>query len=560
MGIASLRLGTKAARLAALELIRTNIMLADANLNITYLNRPLRSFMMEVERDLRKELPNFRVDTLIGSNIDIFHKNPRHQREILRTLTTTHSATIQIGPHVFDLLVVPLVRGSRRTGYLLEWADATERLKNIDCSAQIAAFSRAQAIIEFTPDGIIRNANTNFLGAMGYTLDEIVGKHHSIFMDRAEAATPQYQAFWKALADGAHQTGEFRRFHKSGKVIWIHGAYNPIPDDKGRIVKVVKFCVDVTKRVEGVNQIGSALNLLAQGKLTQRLDKPLLPELDQLRLDLNSAIDALDKTMKTVATTSHSVQSVTEEILGSANDLSRRTEQQAANLEQTAAALDQITATVKKAAEGARHARDVVRGAKIEAEKSGTVVQEAVQSMDGIESSSTKISQIIGVIDEIAFQTNLLALNAGVEAARAGEAGRGFAVVAQEVRALAQRSAEAAKEIKTLISTSTQQVAAGVSLVGQTGQALDRIINHVAEINTAVTEIAASAQEQSTTLTEINTAVNQMDRATQQNAAMVEETTAACHGLSNDARALSDLISAFDFTRDAAGAAVARRA
>ncbi|HEX3984819.1 MAG TPA: methyl-accepting chemotaxis protein, partial [Acidisoma sp.] len=494
-------------------------MLADANLNITYMNRPLLAFMREVEHDLRKELPSFKVDALIGSNVDIFHKNPAHQRGILATLTKPHSATIKIGRHFFDLLVVPMMHGSRRAGFMLEWTDATERLMNVDYSGQIAAFSRAQAIIEFTPDGIIRNANQNFLKAMGYSLEEVVGKHHSMFIDPADAGTPEYLAFWKALSEGTYQSGEFKRFSKNGKVIWIHGAYNPIADETGKIVKVVKFAADVTKRIESVQQIGEALGMLAQGKLTQRLNTPLLPELDQLRLDLNSAIDSLDKTMLSVGTTSSSVQNVTEEILNSANDLARRTEQQAASLEQTAAALDQITVTVKKAADGSRHARDIVRGAKVEAEKSGTVVQEAVRSMDGIESSSSKIGQIIGVIDEIAFQTNLLALNAGVEAARAGEAGRGFAVVAQEVRALAQRSAEAAKEIKTLISTSTQQVSAGVTLVGQTGQALGRIITHVSEIDTAVSDIAASAQEQSTALGEINTAVNQMDRATQQNAA-----------------------------------------
>jgi methyl-accepting chemotaxis protein len=229
----------------------------------------------------------------------------------------------------------------------------------------------------------------------------------------------------------------------------------------------------------------------------------------------------------------------------SSNDLSKRTEQQAASLEETAAALDQITATVKKTAEGATYARNVVAAAKTDAENSGQVVGQAVTAMGEIEQSSHQISSIIGVIDEIAFQTNLLALNAGVEAARAGDAGRGFAVVASEVRALAQRSAEAAKEIKALISASSTQVAAGVSLVGETGKALQRIVSQIAEINGVMIDIAASAQEQATGLNEVNAAVNQMDQVTQQNAAMVEESTAAGFALASEAEELSRMMSQF---------------
>jgi methyl-accepting chemotaxis protein len=233
------------------------------------------------------------------------------------------------------------------------------------------------------------------------------------------------------------------------------------------------------------------------------------------------------------------------EIAQASDGLSKRTEQQAASLEETAAALDQITATVKKTAEGALHARKVVSDATAETEKSGQVVKDAVGAMTGIEESARHISQIIGVIDEIAFQTNLLALNAGVEAARAGDAGKGFAVVASEVRALAQRSAEAAKEIKALISTSTDQVAQGVARVDETGRALERIAAYVAQINSVVAEIASSAQEQATGLHEVNTAVNQMDQMTQQNAAMVEQATAASHSLREEAEGLAGLMDQF---------------
>jgi methyl-accepting chemotaxis protein len=560
MAIGFLTRGGKAARLAALDRLRTNVMLADAKLNITYMNPPLLAFMREAEKELKREMPQFAVDKLIGSNIDIFHKDPRHQRALLAKLEKPHFATITIGHRQFDLQVVPLKSRARTTGFVVEWTDARLRLLNLDYSAQISAFSRAQAIIAFSPDGTIRHANENFLKAMGYSLEEIVGRHHSIFLDPADAASDAYRLFWTELRKGHFQSGDFPRLSRDGKRIWINGAYNPIRNESGEIVKIVKFALDVTARVESVERIGVALSGLANGQLNQHLDRPLLPELDQLRVDLNSVFASLQQTMRKVGQHTHSVKNTSSEILSSANDLSRRTEQQAASLEETAAALEQITATVKKAAEGARQARSIVSGAKVEAEKSGSIVQQAVKSMDGIESSSHKISQIIGVIDEIAFQTNLLALNAGVEAARAGDAGKGFAVVAQEVRGLAQRSAEAAKEIKALISTSTQQVATGVNLVGQTGQALDRIITNVSEIDSAVTDIAASANEQSTALSEINTAVSQMDRATQQNAAMVEEATAACHGLANDSAELSALVSAFDVSSDAGEAGAARPA
>jgi len=214
-------------------------------------------------------------------------------------------------------------------------------------------------------------------------------------------------------------------------------------------------------------------------------------------------------------------------------------------LEETAAALDEITTAVKKSAEGAAHARQVVATADQDAKNSALVMRQAVEAMQAIAKSSTQISQIIGVIDEIAFQTNLLALNAGVEAARAGEAGRGFAVVASEVRALAQRSAEAAKEIKGLISNSTVQVESGVKLVAETGQSLERIMTQVADINSVVGDIAASAQEQATGLQQVNTAINQMDQTTQQNAAMVEETTAAGHSLSQETGQLNELVGQF---------------
>ncbi|WP_158914242.1 methyl-accepting chemotaxis protein [Caulobacter sp. S45] len=297
-----------------------------------------------------------------------------------------------------------------------------------------------------------------------------------------------------------------------------------------------------TIAMEGV---AGGLESLADGDLVFRLSTPFAAEYEKLRTDFNAAMDKLQQAMRVVSTNTTAIRSGAGEISVAADDLSRRTEQQAASLEQTAAALDQITATVRKTAEGAIQARGVVGDTKVNAERSGEVVRDAIGAMSGIEQSSRQIGNIISVIDEIAFQTNLLALNAGVEAARAGDAGRGFAVVASEVRALAQRSAEAAKEIKGLISASAQHVASGVSLVGQTGKALERIVVQVTEINIVVGEIAASAQEQAAGLHQVNTAINQMDQVTQQNAAMVEQSTAASHNLTQETEELAKLISQF---------------
>ncbi len=294
-----------------------------------------------------------------------------------------------------------------------------------------------------------------------------------------------------------------------------------------------------------VDSIATGLEKLSDGDLMFRLTMAFGGEYEKLREDFNGAMAKLQETMQAIASNAQGVRSGAEEITQASDDLSRRTEQQAASLEETAAALDEITATVRRTAENANEARNTVSTAKTDAERSGNVVRDTVQAMDGIETSSKQIGNIIGVIDEIAFQTNLLALNAGVEAARAGDAGRGFAVVATEVRALAQRSADAAKEIKALISASGQQVETGVKLVGETGKALARIVEQVAQLSNLVTDIAASAQEQATGLHEVNTAVNQMDQVTQQNAAMVEQSTAASHSLSDEAQELARLVGQF---------------
>jgi methyl-accepting chemotaxis protein len=438
---------------------------------------------------------------------------------------------------------------------------ATQRLADLE--ATVAAIDRSQAMIEFQLDGTIITANKNFLMTVGYGLDEIVGRHHSMFVSDAYGQSAEYKAFWGSLGRGEFFSDKFQRVGRGGKDVWIQGAYNPVFDASGKPCKVIKFAVDITvvelERIENdkrrkaeaeqsavVCSLATYLKRLASGDLTAQITENFEGRFLPIKEDFNAALVSLRDAMNEITGSTSGVRNGSDEITNASEDLAKRTEQQAASLEETAAALDEITATVRRSAEGARQASTAASTTREDATRSGEIMRDAIAAMDEIEQSSGKIGQIIGVIDEIAFQTNLLALNAGVEAARAGDAGRGFAVVAQEVRALAQRSAEAAKEIKTLIASSTAQVERGARLVSDTGQSLSGIVGKIAEIDTLISEIAQSSQEQATGLNQVNTAVNQMDQVTQRNAAMCEEATAAAAGLRSEAGVLAGLVARFD--------------
>lgn len=440
----------------------------------------------------------------------------------------------------------PVFRGGKPYKIVKFATDITqEKLKAAEDTGKLDAISRAQAMIEFTPKGDILAANENFLKTLGYQLSEVQGKHHSMFCEPAYTNSDDYHRFWAKLAGGEFVSDEFMRLGKGGKPVYIQASYNPIFDMNGKVFKVVKFATDVSDRVRNVEQLASAMQALSAGDLTQELRSPFLPALEKLRVDFNEASTKLRSTLQNISQNAGAIAAASQQIQSASNDLSKRTEQQAASVEETAAALEEITTTVADSSHRAQEAGTLVRRTKEHAENSGNVVGEAVDAMGKIEQSAAEIANIIGVIDEIAFQTNLLALNAGVEAARAGDAGKGFAVVAQEVRELAQRSAKAAKEIKELINTSNQHVKSGVTLVGNTGAALQEIVRQVVQVDGNVGAIVEASKEQATGLKEINTAVNTMDQGTQQNAAMVEETTAAAHSLAREAEQLFALLGQF---------------
>ncbi|AGB75037.1 MULTISPECIES: methyl-accepting chemotaxis protein [Rhizobium] len=319
--------------------------------------------------------------------------------------------------------------------------------------------------------------------------------------------------------------------------------------ERERLEREAQKAKDAAEAQFAVDSLAQGLGELSNGNLTYRLEKPFVAHLDRLRMDFNASMEKVEETLVAVGQGGQAIAAGANQIRSAADDLSKRTEQQAASIEETAAALEEITTTVKDSTRRAEEASSLVGRARVGAEKSGEVMQEAISAMEAISKSSGEISNIIGVIDDIAFQTNLLALNAGVEAARAGDAGKGFAVVAQEVRELAQRSATAAKEIKALISTSGQQVGSGVDLVTRTGQSLQQIVKEVEEIDRNVRAIVEAAREQATGLQEINTAVNSIDQGTQQNAAMVEESTAASYSLAKEVTALNEILGQFNLQK-----------
>jgi len=417
-----------------------------------------------------------------------------------------------------------------------------------DHAAQIAAISRVQAVIAFNLDGTIITANENFLATVGYGLNEIVGQHHSMFCDPEYARSEDYRQFWERLRDGQFEAAEFQRFGKGGREVWIQASYNPILDAAGRPVKVIKFATDITerKRAEGIiAQLTSSLARMAKGDLGGHIDQQFTGQYEQLRQAFNSSLEQLEDIVSGLRQASGALRVATAEILSGANDLSSRTTKQAATIEETSAAVEQLSSAVADNAKRAVTASDKARHVSQNATEGGVVMQDATQAMAAIETSSGKISNIIGLIDDIAFQTNLLALNASVEAARAGEAGKGFAVVAVEVRRLAQSAAEASSEVKALIEASAGEVRTGAQLVNRAADRLQDILAGAEESATLIDDIARANRDQSGALEEVAVAVRQMDEMTQHNAALVEQTNAAIEQTEAQAGELDRIVDVF---------------
>jgi methyl-accepting chemotaxis protein len=428
-----------------------------------------------------------------------------------------------------------------------------QKLATADFEGQLAAISKAQAVIEFAMDGKILTANENFLQTLGYVLSEIQGRHHSVFAEPGYSGTPEYRAFWEKLGRGEYDAGQYKRVGKGGREVWIQASYNPILDLNGKPFKVVKYATDVTAQVHAaealrtaVQQVQTVVTAAKGNDLTRRVPlEGMTGDIHALCGGVNGLLDTMVSMIGAVMEATNTISVGAREIAMGNTDLSQRTEEQASSLEETAASLEELTSTVRQNADNAQQANKLASTASEVAIKGGGVVTQVVGTMDEITASSRKISDIIGVIDEIAFQTNILALNAAVEAARAGEQGRGFAVVAAEVRNLAQRSANAAKEIKALISDSGAKVETGSKLVASAGQTMEEIVVSVKRVTDIMAEISAASREQSNGIDQVNTAVSQMDKITQQNAALVEEAAAAAKSMEEQTEELSNIVAAF---------------
>ncbi len=420
-----------------------------------------------------------------------------------------------------------------------------QKLQSADFSGQIAAIGKSQAVIEFNMDGTIIDANNNFLDAMGYTLRELRGQHHGLFVESDYQRSAEYRQFWEKLNRGEFESAEYKRLGKGGREVWIQASYNPIMDLNGKPFKVVKYATDITARKQAVVQIKDVLIGMSEGELATKVDNDLGAEFNVLGESMNSLIDNLNNMVGEIRSASTNVFSAAQELAQGNSDLSGRTETQASSLEETSSAMEELTTTVQQNAENASTATEFSNSAMEKANNGGAVVSQAVDAMKEIEQSSKKISDIIGVIDEIAFQTNLLALNAAVEAARAGEQGRGFAVVAAEVRSLAGRSASAAKEIKGLINDSVEAVGKGSKLVDDTGTTFTELVTAVQQVVTMISDIDSASKEQAIGINEVSSAIAQMDEMTQQNAALVEEATASSKTMEDQAQELLEQVAFF---------------
>ncbi|WP_316228923.1 PAS domain-containing methyl-accepting chemotaxis protein [Bradyrhizobium sp. SZCCHNR1070] len=530
----------------AASAISAKVMVADDKLNIVYMNEAVKTLLREAEADLQKQLPNFSVDRLIGTNIDGFHKEPARQRRMLQALNSEHRATIKIGNRVFDLVATPLKHpGGTRAGTVVEWSDASVRLQNLDYAAQVAAIGRSQAVIEFNLDGTVVTANDNFLKALGYTLPEIQGKHHSVFVDPRERDSAAYREFWAALNRGEYQAAEYKRIGKGGKEVWIQASYNPIFNEQNQPFKVVKFATEVTEQklrnadlagqIAAINKSQAVIEFNLDGTIITANDNFLhalgytLAEIkgrhhsmfvdpDErdsaayrefwaslnrgeyqaneykrigkggrevwIQASYNPILDLNGKPFKVVKYASD----VTKQVL-----VRMGNERVRGMMESVAAGAEELNASVREISEAMTKSRETAMGAVervASADSQAKRLSDAAQAMSGI----------VEIISDITGQINLLALNATIESARAGDAGRGFAVVASEVKNLANQAKAATDKIGAEIGGLT-----GIS--SEVVSALNAIKTEIQNVSEYVTSTAAAIEEQSTVTGEMSSSM-----------------------------------------------------